>query len=76
VEHPCLVSERIQRFASVVGAKRVVAGDDCGFGTFAGMMEIHPEVAWAKVDALVEGARLALEDIWGAASVGAAVSSR
>ena len=76
VEHPQLVAERIQRFASVVGPERVVAGADCGFGTFAGMMEIHPEVAWAKLDALVEGARLASNELWGAASVGAGASRK
>ena len=72
VEHPRLVADRIERFASVVGPERVLAGADCGFGTFAGMMEIHPEVAWAKLDALVEGARLASAELYGTASVGAA----
>jgi len=76
VEHPRLVAERIQRFASVVGPERVVAGADCGFGTFAGMMEIHPEVAWAKLDALVQGARLASTELFGAKSGGGAASRR
>jgi 5-methyltetrahydropteroyltriglutamate--homocysteine methyltransferase len=59
VEHPRLVAERIVRFAGVVGRERVIAGTDCGFGTFSGQARVHPKVAWAKLDALVEGARLA-----------------
>jgi 5-methyltetrahydropteroyltriglutamate--homocysteine methyltransferase len=59
VEHPELVAERIVRFASVVGRENVIAGADCGFASFAGSTEIHPTIAWAKLEALVEGARLA-----------------
>ena len=59
VEHPELVAQRIGRFASVVGKENVIAGADCGFATFAGSTEIHPSIAWAKLDALVAGARLA-----------------
>jgi 5-methyltetrahydropteroyltriglutamate--homocysteine methyltransferase len=59
VEHPELVAQRIARFASVVGARRVIAGTDCGFGTSGAGDEVHPDVAWAKLAALVEGARLA-----------------
>ena len=66
VEHPELVCDRILRYASVVGRERVIAGTDCGFGTFAGSMMIHPTVAWAKLDALVKGARLASAQLWGA----------
>jgi 5-methyltetrahydropteroyltriglutamate--homocysteine methyltransferase len=65
VEHPELVAERIERFASVVGRDRVIAGADCGFATFAGSTEIHPTVAWAKLQALTEGARLASRRLWG-----------
>jgi len=54
VEHPEIVSQRIQRFASVVGAENVIAGADCGFGGRS-----HPQIAWAKLRSLVEGARLA-----------------
>lgn len=54
VEHPALVAERIQRFAKRVGRESVIAGTDCGFGG-----RIHPELAWAKLQSLVEGARLA-----------------
>jgi 5-methyltetrahydropteroyltriglutamate--homocysteine methyltransferase len=64
VEHPELVAQRIERFAGVVGRERVVAGADCGFATFAGSTEIHPRVAWAKLAALVEGARLATQRLW------------
>ena len=63
VEHPDLVAQRIARFARVVGRERVIAGADCGFATFAGSMEIHP-VAWAKLAALVEGARIASRQLW------------
>jgi 5-methyltetrahydropteroyltriglutamate--homocysteine methyltransferase len=64
VEHPELVAQRLERFASVVGRERVIAGADCGFATFAGSTEIHPSVAWAKLAALVEGARLASRHLW------------
>jgi len=59
VEHPELVAERIERFAEVVGAERVIAGTDCGFSTFAGFGAVEPEIAWAKLSALVEGASIA-----------------
>jgi 5-methyltetrahydropteroyltriglutamate--homocysteine methyltransferase len=65
VEHPELVAQRITRFASVVGRERVIAGTDCGFGTSGAGDEVHPEVAWAKLGALVEGARLASARLWG-----------
>jgi len=66
VEHPELVAQRIARFAGVVGRERVIAGTDCGFGTSGAGDEVHPEVAWAKLRALVEGARLASERLWNA----------
>ena len=59
VEHPELVAQRIARFADVVGRERVIAGTDCGFGTSGAGDEVHPDVAWAKLRAMVEGARLA-----------------
>jgi 5-methyltetrahydropteroyltriglutamate--homocysteine methyltransferase len=65
VEHPELVADRIGRFASVVGRERVIAGADCGFASFAGNTEIHPTIAWAKLAALVEGARLATRELFG-----------
>lgn len=67
VEHPELVADRIERFAGVVGRERVIAGSDCGFATFAGSMEIHPSIVWAKLAALAEGARLASRRLWGRA---------
>jgi 5-methyltetrahydropteroyltriglutamate--homocysteine methyltransferase len=64
VEHPELVAERIVRFAKIVGRENVIAGADCGFGTFAGSEEIHESVVWAKFAALVEGARIATRKLW------------
>jgi 5-methyltetrahydropteroyltriglutamate--homocysteine methyltransferase len=65
VEHPEMVAQRIERFAGVVGRERVIAGTDCGFGTSGAGDEVHPEVAWAKLAALVEGARIASRRLWG-----------
>jgi len=59
VEHPELVAERIRRFVDIVGVDRVVAGTDCGFGTFAGFGTIDPDIAYAKLASLSEGAKLA-----------------
>jgi 5-methyltetrahydropteroyltriglutamate--homocysteine methyltransferase len=67
VEHPELVAERIARFASAVGRERVIAGADCGFASFAGSAEIHPSIAWAKLKALADGARIATKQLWGRA---------
>ena len=58
VEHPQLVAQRLERFTAVVGRDRVIAGSDCGFGTFAGYGAVDPEVAWAKLASLKDGARL------------------
>jgi 5-methyltetrahydropteroyltriglutamate--homocysteine methyltransferase len=59
VEHPELIAQRIERYAGIVGADRVIAGTDCGFGTFAGYGKIDPAVAWKKLAALRQGADLA-----------------
>jgi 5-methyltetrahydropteroyltriglutamate--homocysteine methyltransferase len=59
VEHPDLVAQRLRRFTDIVGADRVIAGSDCGFGTFAGFGAVDPEIAWAKLATLKEGARRA-----------------
>ena len=59
IEHPELVAQRIERFAAIVGADRVVASTDCGFGTFAGYGKIDPAVTWAKLRSLREGADIA-----------------
>jgi 5-methyltetrahydropteroyltriglutamate--homocysteine methyltransferase len=65
IEHPRLVAQRILRFAHIVGRERVMAGTDCGFGTFAGFGAVHPDIAYAKLGALVEGARIASDELWG-----------
>ena len=59
VEHPELVAQRIERFTGIVGADRVMAGTDCGFGTFAGFGAVDPDIAYVKLAALAEGAALA-----------------
>ena len=59
VEHPELVAQRIARFVEIVGADRVIAGSDCGFGTFAGFGAVDPDIAYAKLATLAEGAALA-----------------
>ncbi len=64
IEHPELVAQRIARFASLVGRARVIAGTDCGFATFAGSSMVDPDIAWAKLHALAEGARLASQQLW------------
>jgi 5-methyltetrahydropteroyltriglutamate--homocysteine methyltransferase len=64
VEHPELVAQRIERFASVVGRDTVIAGNDCGFATAAAGDEVHPDVAWAKLASLSEGARIASKRLW------------
>jgi 5-methyltetrahydropteroyltriglutamate--homocysteine methyltransferase len=59
IEHPDLVAQRLERFTAIVGPDRVIAGSDCGFGTFAGFGAVDSEVAWAKLATLAEGARRA-----------------
>ena len=54
-----MVAQRVERFAGIVGADRVVAGSDCGFGTFAGYGSVDPEIAYAKLTALSEGTTMA-----------------
>jgi 5-methyltetrahydropteroyltriglutamate--homocysteine methyltransferase len=65
VEHSELVAQRIERFASVLGRERVIASNDCGFGTASAGDQVHEEVAWAKLAALSEGARIASQRLWG-----------
>ena len=65
VEHPELVAERIQKFVDIVGHDRVIAGSDCGFGTFAGFGAVDPEIAFAKLKSLAEGAALVNQRIKG-----------
>ena len=64
VEHPELVAQRLVRLAKLVGRDNVIAGTDCGFGTFAGMYSVDPPVTWLKFRALADGARLASNQLW------------
>jgi len=64
IEHPDLVAERLLRYARVVGRGRVMAGSDCGFSTFLGFPTVFPDIAWKKLQSLVEGAQLASAKLW------------
>jgi 5-methyltetrahydropteroyltriglutamate--homocysteine methyltransferase len=66
IEHPELVAQRLVRLAGVVGKENVQAGTDCGFAQGAFIRRVHPEIQWAKLAALVEGARIASRELWGA----------
>ena len=66
VEHPRLVADRIVRFASLVGRENVIAGTDCGFAQLEAYRRVHPQVMWAKLEALAEGAQIASQELWGA----------
>lgn len=65
VEHPRVVADRIIRFAELVGRENVIAGTDCGFAQVDTVSRVHPDIMWAKYEALVEGARLASRELWG-----------
>jgi 5-methyltetrahydropteroyltriglutamate--homocysteine methyltransferase len=64
IEHPELVAQRIARYANLVGRENVIAGSDCGYGTWVGQAAVDPDVVWAKFAALAEGARLASRQFW------------
>ncbi len=64
IEHPELIAERIAKFANIVGRERVIAGTDCGFGTFAGFGKVHPDIAYAKLESLAQGAEIASKRLW------------
>ena len=64
VEHPELISQRIGRYAKLVGRENVMAGSDCGFGTWVGQAAVDPDVVWAKMAAMAEGARIATREFW------------
>jgi 5-methyltetrahydropteroyltriglutamate--homocysteine methyltransferase len=64
VEHPDLIAKRLLNYARVVGRERVVAGSDCGFGTFIGASNVAPSVTWAKLRSMAEGARIASAELW------------
>ena len=68
VEHPEVVADRILNFASVVGRENVIAGVDCGFGTFAGRVQVDTKIVWLKLQSLVEGARRASKQLWAKAA--------
>ncbi len=68
VEHPEFVAQGIERFAAIVGRERVLAGTDCGFGTFAGYGKLDGEIAYKKLRALAEGAAIASARLWGKAA--------
>ena len=65
IEHPELIAQRIARYANLVGRDNVIAGSDCGFGTWVGQAAVDPDVVWAKLSAMAEGARLATKQFWG-----------
>lgn len=64
IEHPELIAERIVRYASVVGKENMMVGSDCGFGTSAWGRRVESRIAWAKLEAMVEGAKLASQELW------------
>jgi 5-methyltetrahydropteroyltriglutamate--homocysteine methyltransferase len=64
IEHPRVVAERIERYANIIGRDRVIAGTDCGFSTFAGFGVVDPDIVYAKLAALAEGAALATDRLW------------
>ena len=65
VEHPRLIAQRIENYTNIVGRERVIAGADCGFGTFGRSSTVYESVVWAKFQALAEGAALATKKLWG-----------
>ena len=58
------MADRIAQYARVVGAQNVIAGVDCGFGTFAGRLQVDSKIVWMKLVSLAEGARLASKELW------------
>jgi 5-methyltetrahydropteroyltriglutamate--homocysteine methyltransferase len=64
IEHPELIAQRIARYANLVGRENVIAGSDCGFGTWVGQAAVDPDVVWAKMKAMVDGARIASGQFW------------
>ncbi|OLC12976.1 MAG: epoxyalkane--coenzyme M transferase [Candidatus Rokubacteria bacterium 13_1_40CM_69_27] len=64
IEHPELVAERISRYARLVGRENVLVGTDCGFGTWVGQAAVDPDIVWAKLRSMAEGARLASREFW------------
>jgi 5-methyltetrahydropteroyltriglutamate--homocysteine methyltransferase len=69
IEHPELVAQRLIRYANVVGKTNVIAGTDCGFASSADGLTVDPKIAWAKLAAMAEGARLASDHLWGRGTI-------
>ena len=65
VEHPQVVADRLVKYANIVGRENVIAGSDCGFAQAENVQRVHPDIMWAKFEALAEGARLATKELWG-----------
>lgn len=65
VEHPRVIADRLVRYANIVGRENVIAGTDCGFAQAENVQRVHPDIMWAKFEALAEGARLATKELWG-----------
>jgi 5-methyltetrahydropteroyltriglutamate--homocysteine methyltransferase len=68
IEHPETVADRIVRYAGVLGRENVIAGVDCGFGTFAGRVQVDSKIVWMKLASLTEGARRASKQLWAKAA--------
>jgi 5-methyltetrahydropteroyltriglutamate--homocysteine methyltransferase len=64
VEHPEVVADRILNFGNTVGRENVMAGVDCGFGTFAGRVQVDTKIVWMKLASLAEGAAMASKQLW------------
>ena len=64
IEHPEVIAQRIARYANLVGRERVIAGTDCGYGTWVGQAAVDADVVWAKLASMAEGARLATREFW------------
>jgi hypothetical protein len=64
IKHPELIAQRIARYANLVGRENVIAGSDCGYGTWVGQAAVDPDVVWAKMAAMAEGARMSTKQFW------------
>ena len=64
IEHPEVIAQRIARYANLVGREKVIAGTDCGYGTWVGQAAVDPAIVWAKLASMTEGAQLASRQFW------------
>ena len=76
IEHPELIAQRISNYARLVGRENVIAGSDCGYGTWVGQAAVDPDVVWAKMAAMAEGARIASREFWKSARTSSASRSK